>query len=344
MRIALLGAGSVGTIVGALLSRGGEDIVLVDTYRDHVDALNEHGACIVGGINCTIPVRAILPEEMDGVYDLIISMTKLTHIEASLRNALPYMHPDTVVLTLQNGIPEDIAAAIVGPDRVMGGGVEFGGTWLEPGISEMTSDPSALAITFGQLDGRTTPRTRQVQACMAHIGHAAITGNLLGVRYSKLTDNSTFSAMSTILACDNGTILDSEEAMTAIAHLGREAARVIEKLGVTPEEIFGLKPTVANLGFTTRGQMQKVIRDYWTPIYTPFRPGIASMLQDIQKGRKCEINHINGKFVDLGHRIGVEVPFMETALAIITKMQDGELPIDNAWQNLQYFRFPTLGS
>ncbi len=78
MRIALLGAGSIGTILGALISQGGGDIVLVDNYKKHIKALNQNGAKIGGFLNCVIPVNAILPNEMSGKYDLIISTTKQT--------------------------------------------------------------------------------------------------------------------------------------------------------------------------------------------------------------------------------------------------------------------------
>ena len=342
MRIALLGAGSVGTILGALLSRTGADIVLVDSYEEHVDALNLHGAKIVGLIDRTIPVTAILPSELKATYDLIISTTKQTDLQESLHHALNHMHDDSVVLTLQNGVPEEIAEQVVGPGRVMGGGVGFCATWLEPGVTELTSDESSLEITFGQPDGRITEKTRDVARILSQFGQASITTNIRGVRYSKLTDNATFSAMSTVLACSNGTILDSYPAMTCIAHLGREAGLIIQRLKITPEKIFGFQPIIDNVGFTTKKEMDEVIYDYWTPIYTPFRAGVASMLQDIEKGKKCEIKQINGKFVELGEELGVEVPFMKTVVDIVTRMQDGELRLEHAWKNLALFHNPEL--
>jgi 2-dehydropantoate 2-reductase len=342
MRIALLGAGSVGTILGALLSRRVEDIVLVDKFKEQVDALNQKGARIVGFMDCTIPVKAITVDEMSGKYDLIISITKHTALEESLAHALEFMHEHTVVLTLQNGIPEDISRQIVGPDRVMGGGVEFGATWLEPGVSELTSDESSLMITFGRLDGRITEKTKEVQRIFSTFGGATISTNILGARFSKLTDNSTFSGMSTVLSCNNGKILDSYEAMTCIAHLGSEAGKVIQKLGIRPEKIFGLQPLMENVGFTTKKEMDDVIYNYWTPIYTPFRAGVASMLQGVRKGRKSEINQINGKFLKLGEQLGIDVPFMRVVVDIITKMENNELSVENSWDNLRYFDIPEL--
>ena len=327
-------------ILGALISRAGADIELVDSYKEHVDALNRDGARIVGFMDATIPVKAVMSDQMTGKYDLIISTTKQTTLKESLTSTLQYMHDQTIVLTLQNGIPEDISLQIVGPDRVMGGGVEFGATWLAPGVSELTSALDSLMITFGQLDGQITVKTTAIQKIFSRFGRSVISTNIRGVRFSKLTDNSTFSAMSAVLACNNGKILDSYKAMTCIAHLGREAGLIIEKMGIHPEKLFGLQPTMANVGFSTKEDKDEVIYQYWTPIYSPFRAGVASMLQDIEKGRKCEINQINGKFIELARQVGIEVPFMQTAVDIVTKLETGELKLKNAWENLKYFDTP----
>ena len=344
MRIALLGAGSVGTIIGALISKGGEDIVLVDNYAEHVDVLNTYGARIVGHIDHAIPVKAILPEEMTGQYDLIISTTKQTTLAESLLKIKKHLHAGSTVLTLQNGIPEDISKEIVGEQRVMGGGIEFGASWKEPGVTELTSGISSLAITFGQLNGQITEKTKAVQKIFSHLGHSEITTNLLGVRYSKLTDNSTFSAMSAVLGCCWGDILDRYEAMKCIAYLGREAALVIEKLGIYPEKIFGFQPLLKNVDFTTQKELNHVINHYWTPIYEPFRDLRASMLQDLEKGLVCEINQINGKFVEMGRKTGTPVPFMERVVEIVLKLQNRELKLEKAGENLKYITFPDLAA
>ena len=336
----MLGAGSIGTIMGALLCRSGQDVVLVDNFAEHVNTLNRCGATIKGKMECTIPVQAILPEEMEGCYDLIVSLTKQTVLRLSLQNAFPHMHADTILLTLQNGIPEDISREYVSEEKIMGGGVEFGATWLEPGVSELTTGTQTLGITFGPLNGRITEGVKKVQRAFSGLHHAHVVDNILGLRYSKLTDNATFSAMSAALGCCWCEILDSYAAMTCIAHLGREAAMIIEKTGVTPEKIFGFQPLIENLGFSTKKEMDTVIHDYWIPLYTPFRSCRASMLQDIEKGRPCEIDYINGKFVALGKQYGVATPYMASAVRIITMLQNRELSLDNAWDNLKAFPPP----
>ena len=83
-RIAIMGAGSLGTILGAYLSKAGLDVTLIDPYQAHVDALNTTGAHVVGKVEMTVPVKAITPDQMDGVYDLIFYMAKLPYNDTAI--------------------------------------------------------------------------------------------------------------------------------------------------------------------------------------------------------------------------------------------------------------------
>jgi 2-dehydropantoate 2-reductase len=337
MRIALLGAGSMGTIIGAYLSKSGYDVTLVDNYKEHVEALNNNGAHIIGSVDEIIPVKAVMNDGLSGKYDLVLSLTKQTTMKEALENAVSFMHDKTIVMTLQNGIPEDIAAEIVGIDRVLGGGMEFSGTFIEPGVSKLASSKETLGITFGRPDGKITEETLEIQKIFKDaLGHCELTENLRGVRYTKLTDNACFSGLATALGCLVGDILDNRKAMECIAYTGREAANVINALDVNPIELFGLRPILENVSFETREELDKVI-DYWTRIYTPYRDQKGSMLQDLEKGRVCEINQINGKFVDEGNKIGVKTPFNAKIVEMITKIQNGEFKLENAWSNLELF-------
>ena len=123
MHTALVGAGSLGTIIGALLSKGGVDVVLVDANLEHVKALNSRGAQVVGCMDCVTPVKAIVPAEMKGVYDLVIYLVKGTYDEVALPQVWPYLGSHSTLITLQNGVPEDKVASFIGRGRTTGGAV-----------------------------------------------------------------------------------------------------------------------------------------------------------------------------------------------------------------------------
>ena len=118
------------------------------------------------------------------------------------------------------------------------------------------------------------------------LGHCELTDNLMGVRYTKLTDNSCFSGLATALGCLVGDILDNRTAMEIIAYTGRECAKIIKVKGIKPVELFGLCPTMENVSFETKEELDAVIT-YWSDIYKAFRNQKASMIQDLEKGRKC---------------------------------------------------------
>lgn len=342
MRMALLGAGAMGTIIGAYLTEKGYDVQLVDNYQAHVDALREKGAHIVGYVDKIVPVKASTPDGLTGKYDLIISLTKQTTMREALQAAMPYTHDKTIIMTLQNGIPEDIAAEFVGMDRVVGGGMEFSGTFVGPGVSKLASAEDTLGISFGRPDGKITTETLEIQAMFKDaLGHCELTENLRGVRFTKLTDNSCFSGLATALGCLVGDILDNRKAMECIAYTGMEAAKVIQALGVTPVELFGLCPTPENVCFQDQAGLDRVI-DYWTRIYTPYRGQKASMIQDLEKGRVCEILQINGKFVSDGEKVGVPTPFNRKIVELVLEIQDGKMSLSDAWSNLDRFQIPAL--
>jgi len=107
MRMAIMGAGSLGTIIGALITKGGREIELIDINKEHVDALNNSGARITGFLDLCVPVKAIVPSEMTGTYDLVFLLTKQVYNKTTLAQLLPHLSEDSIVCTLQNGVPED---------------------------------------------------------------------------------------------------------------------------------------------------------------------------------------------------------------------------------------------
>lgn len=338
MRIALVGAGAIGSVMGGFLAKAGVDITLVDMNKEHVDAINAEGIHISGCMNETIPAKACTPEQMEGIYDLIVHLTKQTALEASLTSCLKHMDEHSTVLVLQNGVPEDLAASVVGAERVLGGTVAFPATFEGPGITTLTAEPELVSITIGTMTGELTDRVLAVQTELEKGIKVDITRSLLGKRYTKLTDNSVFSALPTALNCTIEKVLDDEEAMGVICELGREAGRIIAKMGIEPEEAFGLKPTLANVDFTTHEERDRIGKEYWEPIYRPYKDQVASMLQDIRANRACEVDYINGKFIEKGKEFGVPTPYMSKVAEIICKLQERELSLDNAWDNLMEFR------
>ena len=122
-RIAIMGCGSLGTILGAYLNQAGLDVMMVDAWKEHVDVLNREGATVTGGVQMNVPVKACTPDQMDGIYDLIIC-------------------------TCQNGLPELAVAKYYPKNKIMGATVGWPATFVGPGTSSLTCSPDAPTFEF----------------------------------------------------------------------------------------------------------------------------------------------------------------------------------------------------
>ena len=149
MKTAIYGAGSLGIILGAYITAAGKDIDLINHNRSQVEALRRYGASVVGTVEKTQTVSALLPEEMKGPYDIIFLMTKQQRNKEVVTFLKVFLAPDGVIVTLQNGLPEEGIADIVGEDHVLGCTVAWGATLTGPGISELTSSPDSLTFSLG---------------------------------------------------------------------------------------------------------------------------------------------------------------------------------------------------
>jgi len=317
MKIAILGAGSLGIVVGARLARRNPGLVMIDADPANVAALNEHGARVTGSMTLTVPVCAIEPAQMEGVYDLVLLLTKQTYNDVALAQLAPHLGEESVVCTLQNGIPEDSVAAIVGTSRTVGGTVGFGATYIAPGVSQLTSTAEAVerhAFEIGEIDGAITPRLRVIADILSVVGHCEMVDDLVAIRWSKLLMNATFSGVSTALACSFGDVLEDPEAMEFLARVADELVRVANVSGHHLARMQGEDMESLRLADgETLADKLPLYRRVWSR-HALLR---ASMLQDLEKGRKTEIDAINGYVVDRGRQVTVATPFNQLIVDLI---------------------------
>jgi 2-dehydropantoate 2-reductase len=337
MKTALLGAGSIGTIIGAMLAKAGLDVTLVDTNKAHLDALNKNGAKVTGGLDLCCPVKACAPEEMKGIFDLVIYTVKSTFDDMALPQVLPHLGKKSVFITLQNGIPEEKVASFVGRERVLGGAVGWGAIWQSPGVSELTAPPDKMTYDIGELDGSITKRVEQVKSVLDHAGTAIITQNLAGIRWTKLLANASFSGMSTVLGCSYGEILDNDNALTAALYIILETILTSRAAGVKREPMLGVNPLI--ILDIVKDDIAKA-KGVMNMVFGSNRALKASMLQDLEKGLPCEVESINGHLSAVSAKVGIPTPVNDAATAIIRDIQAGKKRL--AFSNLDEMALPEL--
>lgn len=324
MKTVIYGAGSLGTVLGAYLSKAGVQVDLVTRNAEHVKALNENGAHIIGTVDFVQPVHALTPEEMTEKYELVILLTKQLDNIAVLNNLKKNMTDDCIVVTLQNGLPELSVSEVVGEDRTMGCTVAWGATLHGRGVSELTSEPDSMSFGLGRMNGKKDQKLYEVKSVLEKMCPVEIEDNFMGVRWSKLLINATFSGMSAVIGGTFGDAAENKQSRVCCQHLIKECIDVARAAGIKIEPVQG-KDIVKLLDYNGNGLKKKFAFAIIPVCIKKHRLLKASMLQDLEKGRKCEVDAINGVVCAYGRKYGVPTPYNDKVCEIIHAIEDSKL-------------------
>ena len=321
MRIAIYGAGSLGTVLGAYLAKNGVPADLVNHNSAHVKALKENGAHITGTVDFTVPVSALLPEEMTGKYDIIFLMTKQLNNREVVSFLKEYLAEDGLIVTLQNGIPENTVAEIVGPEHTVGVVVEWGATLFAPGESTLTSAPDSLSFHMGGMSGIREEQLQRVKDVLEKMCPVEIEANLPGARWSKLLINATFSGLGTVIGGTFGDVTADPRSREIAVRCMKEVIDVGHAAGVEFAPVQGKNITAL---FYYTNPVKKAVAKLILPVAMKKHAAIEpSMLQDLKKGKPCEVDAINGVVCEWGKKTGVSTPVNDKIVEIIHEIQDG---------------------
>ena len=310
MKIAIYGAGSLGTVLGAYLAKAGVDVDLITRNREHVEALNRDGAKIIGTVNMTVPVHALTPDEMTEKYELIILLTKQLDNVNVLKNLQKNMTDDCIVCTLQNGLPELSVSEVVGEDRTMGCTVAWG-------------EPDSMSFGLGRMNGQKDDKLMQVKALLEKMCPVEVEDNFMGVRWSKLLINAAFSGMSAVIGGTFGDAAENKTSRVCCQNLIKECIDVAAAAGIKIEPVQG-KDIVKLLDYKGNGIKKKISFALIPICIKKHRLLKASMLQDLEKGKKCEVDAINGVVCAYGRKYGVPTPYNDKVCEIIHGIEDGK--------------------
>ncbi|MBQ9747849.1 MAG: ketopantoate reductase family protein [Clostridia bacterium] len=322
-RYAIYGAGSLGTVLGAYITKNGGQIDLINRNRAHVDALRKNGAVIDGTVNMTVPVTAYTPEEMNGVYDVILLMTKQLLNREVVTFLKDYLAEDGVIVTLQNGLPEPGIAELVGASHTMGCVVEWGATLSAPGVCTLTSAPESLSFHMGRMEGITDEKFREVKSLLELMCPVHEETNLIGARWSKLLINATFSGLGTVVGGVFGDVSENKAARKVAIRCMKECIDVGHAAGAEFAPVQGKNITAL---FYYKNAVKRAIATALIPIAMKKHRDIEpSMLQDLKKNKPCEIDAINGIVCEWGKKCGVVTPVNDRIVEIVKRCERGEL-------------------
>ena len=333
-KICILGGGAIGSCVSASLTEAGLDVVLVDQWSDHINKIRADGLTIIsqeGEKNTKVTAYHISDlAKLQPEFDYIFMAVKAYDTQWMSKFASVYLKEDGVFIGLQNAYNDDLNAEMVGKKNVIGAVVELSCEIFNPGIVQRNTIPSGTWFAVGELTGEITPRLKEVQKIMLNVGKCDLTDNIYGAKWTKLIANSMTCPFSS-LDLKNWEAVKLPGMFEFSVGVGRESFKVGQTLGYMIEPLFGLtNEDIGNAGENAAELvMKKMVKDVGPNART-------HAAQDHVKGRRSEIEFINGRVSEEGRKLGIPTPYNDAVVEIAKMTHKGEIVLDPSNINILF--------
>ena len=329
-KILFVGAGAIGSYLGAFLSRAGHAVTLVDAWAEQVDTIDRQGIAVTGPHDpFTARPRAVHLHEAQRLprdFDVAFVAMKVYDTEWATQLAVRHLSPEGVVVSSQNCWPDPRVAAVAGAGRSLGLIMsKIGVACWRPGEVERGMERGGNkghdVFRVGEHDGRITPRAQELAEMLKVVDGALVTDNLWGERWSKLSANSMGNPVQGMSGLGSVEIAGSEVGRAITIHLAAESARVGLALGYTIPKFNG--ETAERWADAGRRETYQALDEMLTPKSASTRNWKASMAQDVTKGRPTEIDYMNGHVVAQGRAKGVPTPVSAAVVDVMHEVEQG---------------------
>lgn len=323
------GAGAMGGSIGAWLARAGHDVLFVDTDHEHAAAIREGGLRISGTVDAfTVEARCEDPSTLEPGLRTVLLCVKAHHTEPAMAALAPLLHDDGFVVSVQNGLNEEVIARAVGAARTVGCFVNFGADVIEPG-HVMRGNRGAVVV--GEVDGRRTPRIEGVHALFrAFEPEAVCTDNIHGYLWGKLAYGSMLFATA-LADASIADVLDAAEHRPALIGLAREAMAVAASRGVRAESFDGFDPASFAPGAPT--SLAHASLDALVDFNRRSAKTHSGVWRDLAvRKRKTEVDAQIAPIGVHGHAVGVDTPLTKRLVELIHDVEEGRRP--QSWETL----------
>jgi len=335
LRIAFVGAGAIGGYVGGHLAKAGLNVLLIDQWAQHVAAMQRDGLHFSGTLGeYSVPVRALHISDVQSLLrepiDIAFICMKLYDTAWATLLIKDYLAADACVVTMQNSVVEPLVAGIVGWGRTLGCiASTMSAEAYAPGHIVRTRQPGGAAYTIfraGETHGRITLRLQQLVKLLSLVDSAKATTNLWGERWGKLVANTMTTSVSGVTARNLKDVLQDMSIRRLLVKLAAEAIRVGNAHGYTIEPVRRVEPTVwlqADSG--DAAALASIDAAFAVELKRMTDDGYSGTAQDLRKGRRTEIDFMNGYVAVQGEAIGIPAPTHAALTALVKKMECGEL-------------------
>ena len=317
--ILIVGAGAIGGVTAAKMEGGVRRVSVLDADEEHVEKMRDPGLLLDDlGEESRVRLDAHAdPDDLEDPFDFALVTLKAPHLEAAL-SPLVERGLTRAFVSLGNGLVQDRIARIVGDDDLIVGTVEWGATNLGAGhLARTTRAP----FVIGEPDGETKDRTRLLAEALETVSDVRITENIGGQVWSKLLVNSAFSGLGAISGLLYRDVVADPAGKEAALAVWREGYDVGLAQGIALDAVLGVPAE----SLVVRGPEDRQRADEAFEVAMGYAGATkASMLQDLERGAKTEVDVINGGVVEKGREYGVDTPFNERVVELMHAMEREE--------------------
>ncbi len=326
-KIAVVGAGAIGGITAACLQKSGLDVEVVYKHQNTTDGINSTGLHVFGlRGDETVMVKVVKEiSELSGKKDLVLLATKATECLEAARELLPFLHVDSHVVSMQNGICETALAEVLGESRVIGCVVDWSATMLTPGELELTNEGEFI---IGPIDSGELTQLAPIQTILQTVMPTRISDNILAELYSKLVLNACMNSLCVVTGLEISHLLKLKSGRKLFIGIMREALAVAEAAGIR------IPP--GRLNFYKFLNPPNLLGDIKRYLFLRIMAAVSkkiklSSMQSIARGRKTEVDFLNGYISNLGRSHQIPTPLNDIMVAMVKEIEHGTrtMSIDN---------------
>jgi 2-dehydropantoate 2-reductase len=256
-------------------------------------------------------------------FDAVFIAVKSYDTEWATAMAINYLKPDGVVVDFQNGLNDERVAAVAGKHRTLGCVITIGAGMYEPGHAIRT-DTGAIGFKIGEHDGTVTDRARELAEMMNAVAPTSVTTNLFGERWSKLAINCMANPLAGLTGLGSAEVRIDPKVSAVGIHLGAECIMVGRAVGHEVEPIYGIDAQRFVDAYQGKGLAQ-LLTDV-AEVARKRGGGRPSLLQDVMRGRRTEIEYLNGAVCQHGRKVGVKTPFNDAVVGVMRGLGVGFKP------------------
>jgi 2-dehydropantoate 2-reductase len=315
-------------VVGGFLTKAGRDVTLIDQWPEHIETIRAKGLRLSGtpGDFVVPNVKALHIHELQSVrepFDAVFIAVKSYDTEWATAMALNYLTPDGVVVDFQNGINDERVAAVAGRHRTLGCVITISAGMYEAGHA-MRTDSADLGFKIGEHDGKETARAKELAEIMSAVAGTKVTTNLFGERWSKLAIICMANPLAGLTGLGTLQVRTDPKICAVGVHVGAEAIMVGRAVGHEVEPIYGVPAQRYVDAYHGKG-LAPLIEEI-AEIARKRGGGEPSLLQDVRKKRRTEIDYLNGYVCEQGKQKGVGTPYNDKVVATIKALGVGFTP------------------